>query len=105
MSLPSDGYIASKPKEYEFRVMGLFVSFILSTFFPLDIVNGTWTLNSRFAQIANFTTMRLELRIGVFDFNGWSADQPIGKVNSRPVQKNLFLEFPKMLFSGIPLKM
>jgi len=23
--------------------------------------------------------MRLELRIGVFDFNGWSADQPIGK--------------------------
>ena len=26
--------------------------------------------------------MRLELRIGVFDFNGWSADQPIGKVNS-----------------------
>ena len=25
--------------------------------------------------------MRLELRIGVFDFNGWSADQPIGKVN------------------------
>ena len=28
--------------------------------------------------------MRLELRIGVFDFNGWSADQPIGKVNSYP---------------------
>ena len=22
------------------------------------------------------------IRIGVFDFNGWSADQPIGKVNS-----------------------
>jgi len=63
MSLPSDGYTANKPREYEFR----------------DIVNGTWTLNSRFAQIANFTTMRLELRIGVFDFNGWSADQPIGK--------------------------
>merc|ERR1712180_232716 len=42
MSLPSDGYTANKPREYEFR----------------DIVNGTWTLNSRFAQIANFTTMR-----------------------------------------------
>jgi len=63
MSLPSDGYTANKPREYEFR----------------DIVNGTWTLNSRFARIANFTKMRLELRIGVFDFNGWSADQPIGK--------------------------
>ena len=63
--------------------MAFFVSFFPKTFFsPQDIVNGTWTLNSRFAQIANFTTMRLELRIGVFDFNGWSADQPIGKVNS-----------------------
>ena len=28
MSLPSDGYTANKPREYEFRVMGFFVSFI-----------------------------------------------------------------------------
>ena len=75
-----------------FGWVGLFVSFFL--FFPQDIVNGTWTLNSRFARIANFTTMRLELRIGVFDFNGWSADQPIGKVNS--CQTNMIIQNVKI---------
>jgi len=54
MTLPSDGY-TEKLREYTFR----------------DIVKSE-------AGERN-GSLRVELRLGVFDFNGWSEDKPIGK--------------------------
>ena len=65
MTLPSDGY-TEKLREYTFRVRCWNISSF--TLFK-DIVKRNGSL-------------RVELRLGVFDFNGWSEDKPIGKVNT-----------------------
>ena len=65
MTLPSDGY-TEKLREYTFRVRCWNISSF--TLFK-DIVKRNGSL-------------RVELRLGVFDFNGWSEDKPIGKVDT-----------------------
>ena len=53
---------------------------IIKSFIILLVVISSFTL---FKDIVKRNgSLRVELRLGVFDFNGWSEDKPIGKVNT-----------------------